>query len=774
MKGKSAIAGTILALFSIGNVVASPLLFDVEDAPEREAIQGLLDRDVVQGYGDGTFRPLATINRAEFLKILIGSRFKNRVPMDPKCFRDLEVKVPQWYAGPVCAAQELGIVSGYPDGTFKPEKPVSLAEALKMALLSFGIVPEEIENGPWYEKYLTEARNRVLLTHLLKDPGHLLTRGEMAELTYLLILDAEEKAENPLKANAVCGNGKKELPEQCDDGNTMDSDGCSSICILVSEPTRMAILQIDAQASGSVTSIAQGQTNLPLLKFTVTAGRQDAVLTSLTFTPTVGSLVYGKHYTLRMDRRGTGAYDSLVQSDGKTDSSTLTFDKLGDGKGIVIPKGISVPFVLTADLVSVLGPVTLGVNFATGEANYVQAMGAIDHLTLTGIETNNTCSDAGGCFIRVNTQATKDITVVEAGSLFVTEDSSRAVGHILLGGSNTPLLLRLRLHATGEDIDLHEIRIDGVPSSVDSLLLYALAPGSSQPSGAPFAQASTGQCSSQASTRMCAILPLRTMIVSPNQDIVIGIAARMKNDETGGVSGEMFTLSIASATSDTGLAVKARGISSGDELSQNNGDASAAGEVFVGTSTPASNSQILGRTNDTALGSIGSVVNAGAATGNSIPSGFANIGSFKISALPHTNAKSGLNDVILKTLSFTVSALNVQLDPASVVLVSSQDPNAEHPCSANASTGTITVTCSAIDTGDIQSRIGQGQWLIYNLKANVTNTQVTQGTSSLVVTLPTLGTRSDTNSIAWSDEVTTFTWVDIPVSSVSSTVYQTR
>lgn len=763
----------VASILGVTNVSATPLITDIADATEREAIQGLLDRGVIEGYSDGTFRPLQTINRAEFLQILIGSRFKDHVPSDPKCFLDLEVKVPQWYAHSVCAAQELGIVSGYPDGTFRPDQPVNFAEALKMAFLSFGIFPQSNETGEWYEKYLLEARNWDILTSLLKNPEHLLSRGEMATLTYTLTLAAEEEAETMTPSTAVCGNGEKEWQEQCDDGNTKDSDGCSSICILVPEPTRMAILQIDAQAVGSVTSIAQGQTGIPLLKFTVTAGRQDALLTSLTFAPTIGSLVYGKHYTLRMDRKGTGSYDTVVQSDGKTDGATLTFDTLGD-KGVVIPKGLSIPFVLTTDLVSTLGPVTLGVNFATNFQGYVQALGAQDSLTLTGIETNNACTDDGGCFIRVNTQATKDITVVEAGSLFVTEDSSRAVGHILLGGSETPLLLRLRLHATGEEIDLHELRIDGVPSSVDSLLLYALSPGQSQPPSAPFAQASTGQCSSQVTTRVCAILPLRTLLVSPNLDIVIGIAAKMKNDEVGGVSGDTMTLSVAAATSDAGLSVKARGISSRSELVQNNGDSTALGEVFVGTSSPMGNSQILGRTNDTALASIRSVTNAGEASSTFIPSGFATIGSFKIDALPHGNAKNGSNDVILKTMVFSVSAQNVQIDPMSLVLISSNDPNAEHSCSASGTTGTISVTCALIDQGNIQARISQGQWVVYKLKANITNTQITQGTSSLVVTLPTLGTRSDTNSILWSDEVTTFTWVDVPVSSVSSTVFQTR
>ena len=34
----------------------------------------------------------------------------------------------------------------------------------------------------------------------------------------------------PVQAEQVCGNGVIEYPESCDDGNTVDGDGCSAEC----------------------------------------------------------------------------------------------------------------------------------------------------------------------------------------------------------------------------------------------------------------------------------------------------------------------------------------------------------------------------------------------------------------------------------------------------------------------------------------------------------------------------------------------------------------
>lgn len=739
---------------------------DTGTSPYERAVLELSARGVVQGYGDGTYRPEASINRAEFLKILLDARFPGREPSDLRCFRDLEVTVPQWYARTICAGRELGIVEGYPDGTFRPERPVAFAEALKMAFLTFGAeVPPA--SGEWYEPYLSAARVRGILTHLLQQPARSLTRGEMASLTYALVLEQEENDVHPVAGSATCGNGVIEAKEQCDDGNNTDSDGCSSICIAVPEPVRIGILQIDQQTTGSLTTVAKGQQNVALLKFTAVAGRQDVILSDLVFRPSVGSLLYAQHYELAMDRNGDGVYETVAQAEGKATGSRLTFDAMAGG-GVLLPQGLIVPFVVRADLASTLGPVSLGLEFDTGLPDYVEATGAIDGIQLEDIETDGSCP-SGGCFIRVNTAGSTDITVQQAGNLYVTQDTLPVRSRILVGGTVTDELLRLRLRADGEPVDLKTIRIDGVPSSVDALLFTRVSPGQ-RVSGNPFAQATHGQCPEQAATRFCVNLGLSTFVVEPQTETVIAVTARMKNDQSGGISGQNVTLTVSSSTSTQLLAIEARGVSSSQTLAQNDGNAGAAGEIFIGVSSPAPNAPITGATHDIALASIGSVTNDGPANSGAVPVGQSVIGAFKVSAVPHTNSFQGQNDVLIQSMAFSVTAQNVQTDPLSYRLSSKDDPSTTVSCSGGQTGGVFTVTCP-LSQGAIQNRVPQGQSAVWQLWANVTNPQVSPGTSILTVSLPSLGQRTQTNSILWSDEETSFTWTDVPVTSVSGTLY---
>ena len=99
-------------------------------------------------------------------------------------------------------------------------------------------------------------------------------------------------------------------------------------------------------------------------------------------------------------------------------------------------------------------------------------------------------------------------------------------------------------------------------------------------------------------------------------------------------------------------------------------------------------------------------------------------------------------------------------------------PEAQHTCTAGASTGNFDVVCSGIQSGTVQSRIGQGETLTYRLAANVTNGAIAPGASILNVSLPVLGSRTILNSVEWSDQTSVFTWVDTPETSVASTVYR--
>lgn len=89
-----------------------------------KAVTTLAGKGVISGYPDGTFQPNASITRAEF--VAMAMNFANADKGIACSFSD----VPQnmWYYGVIAGATQNGWISGYPDGTFGPDRYVTRAE----------------------------------------------------------------------------------------------------------------------------------------------------------------------------------------------------------------------------------------------------------------------------------------------------------------------------------------------------------------------------------------------------------------------------------------------------------------------------------------------------------------------------------------------------------------------------------------------------------------------------------------------------------------------
>ncbi|KKW38458.1 hypothetical protein A2454_01820 [Candidatus Peribacteria bacterium RIFOXYC2_FULL_55_14] len=156
------------------------------DAPflpaEAAGISVLTTIGAVEGNPDGTFQPRRTLNRAEFLKIALASYPRIVVSLSDAsgCFPD--VREEDWFSRYVCLAKKRGVVSGYPDGFFRPENPVNYAEALKMLGELYAYTAYADADAEWFEIYVQAAQNHrtALPVNLAYD--RYLTRGQMARL----------------------------------------------------------------------------------------------------------------------------------------------------------------------------------------------------------------------------------------------------------------------------------------------------------------------------------------------------------------------------------------------------------------------------------------------------------------------------------------------------------------------------------------------------------------------------------------------------------------
>lgn len=185
MKKAAIIIGLILP-FQVAALEYRNLSLMYLDAPftpaESAGISVLTSVGAIEGNPDGTFRPNRTLNRAEFLKIALASSPKVRVSSSDAadCFPD--VSKDDWFAKYVCLAKKRGMVSGYPDGEFKPGRSVNYAEALKILSELYDYVAFSADDEPWYAGYVRAAQfNKTALPSSIKYDRSL-TRGQMARL----------------------------------------------------------------------------------------------------------------------------------------------------------------------------------------------------------------------------------------------------------------------------------------------------------------------------------------------------------------------------------------------------------------------------------------------------------------------------------------------------------------------------------------------------------------------------------------------------------------
>ena len=187
------IAGFTAAAITLSLIPSGFAAFsDISGSTQYQAaIKDLQSKGVIEGYADGSFKPKSGINRAEFLKILLESR--GQIESDAaNCFPDV---TNQWFARYVCAAKEEGIVAGYPDGTFGPEKQITFVEASKMLSLAF---KQQIstQGSEWYEGYALALESSKAIPPTVARLDAPLSRGEMAEMMWRL---SEEKTDQPTK-----------------------------------------------------------------------------------------------------------------------------------------------------------------------------------------------------------------------------------------------------------------------------------------------------------------------------------------------------------------------------------------------------------------------------------------------------------------------------------------------------------------------------------------------------------------------------------------------
>ncbi|MBM3227937.1 S-layer homology domain-containing protein [Candidatus Peribacteria bacterium] len=177
------------------------------------AIQWMYDEGIAEGElqeilpaGEKRlFHPERPINRAEFTKlVLLGSGDRAAPPpCEENPFPDVSKN--EWYAPYICAAKKKGIISGFPDGTFKPSININFANGTKILIKSFEVTTSSSDltaiDGQelWYKPYV------LAFSELMKEASSLYrmaTDDERHKLTKLIFSELVMKDGNLVEYTA--------------------------------------------------------------------------------------------------------------------------------------------------------------------------------------------------------------------------------------------------------------------------------------------------------------------------------------------------------------------------------------------------------------------------------------------------------------------------------------------------------------------------------------------------------------------------------------------
>ncbi len=578
---------------------------------------------------------------------------------------------------------------------------------------------------------------------------------------------------------------------------------------------KTAGLTVTGKATATTETSVSNAKNVTLFRFEGRASEAaDILLTDLIFAAaSSSSLVNANNYAIWVDSNDDGVVDTILQKGISAQSGQITFDKLTGG-GYVIPKQKSIVFEIHADISASLTGTTpvLSIRFDTG-STFIQAEQVNDGSSLAGIQAKDPAGVAEGdsgsftnggatADIQVLTQYATRYTLRSQGDVYVTKASTPVRSRQLLGGTLADEVLRLQFHAAYEDIDVTDLvftasgaNATSHASNVDRLELYKVG------ATTPFAIATVAGCGSDAvaSNSVCAKMKSQEFIVPKGSNTNILIRPRMRTDVDGAIAGHFVRYRLDPTPSTTTGSVRARGLLSSNNLSANDGNATPAGEVFVGVSSAAANVQVFSNTNSVVLAKVTSIVNADPnANGTAIPTGTQRqIAQFKYSTAAANNLKNGTNKFTLSGVIFNVNATNVQLGTglntavgtSTFRLYNKADQSAKATCTAAATlvsnagaSGSLVVSCRMLTTTSVNTEIDPGTDATFVLEAQVANAKISNtSTSTLQVSIQNFtdvavtSFGSGNTHIDWADKdnggSTQFKWIEYPDTGVNGTSY---
>lgn len=182
----------IISLLTVITILLSTTAFaenSYADLTDSDAcyshVMRLTDFGFIAGYEDGTFKPDNYVTRAETAKLACVARnadgsFLDTDPSHIKSpYSDMEPNR-HWAFGYVIEATGMGAVSGYDDGTFRPENTVTYDEYIKIFVSLLGYASYAEHKGGYPLGYIEVAKDMKLTDGIVFRGDDIVTRDNAA------------------------------------------------------------------------------------------------------------------------------------------------------------------------------------------------------------------------------------------------------------------------------------------------------------------------------------------------------------------------------------------------------------------------------------------------------------------------------------------------------------------------------------------------------------------------------------------------------------------
>jgi len=189
MKGsKKLLAGVLTMAMSISSfgmqAFASRIPVDVEGTRFEEPIRILQALDIMNGDGDGKFRPNDTIKRSEVTKMaVLAMGLGDAAESAQGTSKYPDVPTNHWANGYINVATAQNLVVGYDTGYFLPDKEITYAEAMTIFVRAMGYEVYAQSKGGFPQGYIVAGSNNGLTKNVQGSNTAPISRGNVAFMT---------------------------------------------------------------------------------------------------------------------------------------------------------------------------------------------------------------------------------------------------------------------------------------------------------------------------------------------------------------------------------------------------------------------------------------------------------------------------------------------------------------------------------------------------------------------------------------------------------------